>query len=113
MIKNEYVFCVGDRVTSKKTGFPQVGRICAIMDAKFYCIQYCQGSKNVYWTELYSDWDNKSVIFVELDKYEMAIRLDEFIKHSSFATEDEAKTAYSYIRPVKFIAYPEDDLEIL
>jgi hypothetical protein len=103
----EQKFTIGQRVMSKKTGYPAVGTIVGITHPLLWHIQ---NGKSQYWTSVYNDWSYKFIYTVMFDKKVPVCTREEFsFGYDSLCPEFyyQAQVQYSM-----FIAYPEDDLEV-
>lgn len=103
---------IGDKVTSKQTGLPGVGTVCAIESGKFHSTINRHPTERWDWT--YPDWRDKNVITVHYDELRYVQSYDEFSNFTPFksAPDQERKILYKYSQKAYFIRYPIDDLEI-
>lgn len=106
------MFKLGDRVISKKTGFPVTGRVVGFLDARAYLYQMQWIMRNndfkmKRWDELYPDWQDKLIVYVYLDQPTKPVTEEEFRK-----TNDNPNMIYSNVREQILISYPLDDLEL-
>jgi len=136
LIADTTIFSVGDKVVSKKTGLPAMGRVIGSLPSYIYgsimgagcrfssetqeiMICYPNGGGFATWNKLYPDWPKKYVIFVELPAAQLSMSFEEFCdSYSDYFEEkeyslDEIKESYrEHGVTTKLISYPEDDLEL-
>ena len=108
-------FQLGDRVTSKQTGLPAVGRVVCIYDPMYF-VGCTEDPRRfiVAWSEFYPDWMSKPVVCIKLDQPQ---RQSSFQEYKSGWQGDPPelfiRAKYESMPAVPFITYPEDDLELL
>lgn len=112
---------LGDRVTSKKTGLPGIGILVGIMRSYIYVKTQ---QKKIYftWDELYPNWKDGCVAYVEMDQPQKSVSFMEYKRSTMLASlqndtpipsDVDLQILYKYIVPVKYLVFPLDDLELI
>jgi len=109
---------IGDKVVTKRTGFPACGVIRSFFEpgvfedfiGRFYELNEYSF---VVWDELYPDWREKRVVKVAFDEPILPIRFDEFLKIKPNYTFEEARIYHQHLFRLSLLCYPIDDLEAL
>jgi hypothetical protein len=111
------MFKLGDKVVSKKTGYPGCGEVCGIVYSAVYV---ASAQKNVSdfncWNDLYPDWTDKPIVYVLFEEPRRTVTFEEFVKYipDDRYRDYDLKTVYAFQIPfTRAVAYPIDDLEYL
>jgi len=116
----ETKFSLSDRVTSKKTGLPAIGRVIQTTHPIMYELRGAE--KFLTWNELYPDWLEKPLYTVLFDKPQRHMSLDEYKMYvrtkmdeaEDNLSDDDWKMNYeNNVELVRMASFPEDDLELL
>ena len=109
-------FMLNQKVTSKKTGLPMVGKVLGIQSPVVLALTHGLSSQvaleKIYpnWTNLYPEWATDWVYTIMFDTPARHMSLQEYKTHHPDATMEEYKEEV----PVNFCAtYPQDDLETI
>jgi hypothetical protein len=129
---------LGDRVTSKKTGLPAIGKVVAVStgpvflqsqnlvivwkwldeeetDIECWVVRRSdQIAAYVRWTELYPKWMWEPVIYVEFDEPQRTLSFEEYLDGNNTKDLDESLAKVLYEREVpkaKVASYPIADVE--
>jgi hypothetical protein len=110
------IFRLNQKVTSRKTGMPMVGKVLAVQSPIIVAISRGVTSREeveaLYpnWTTLYPDWTNNWVYTVLFDKPMRHMSYSEYLNRFPYATTEE----YEQHLPILHCAmYPESDLETI
>ena len=107
---------VGDKISSKQTGFPGIGTIFGVMPAISYC-HFARQYEFKLWSQLYPEWSLEPIYMVAFDEPRRGLRFEEYLdaipkEHQELYKEGALEILYQQnISEVYTVAYPEQDLE--
>jgi hypothetical protein len=102
-------FSLGNKVTSKKTGFPAVGTIIGVLDGLFWATNH----PSARWDELYPNWFMRPVYYVLYEKPQKHVTYEEFILgREQHAEHPILKMQYQLLPVQNPVVYCEEDLEL-
>jgi len=104
-----------DRVVSKQTGLPGVGRVAGVCNAVAYFNNISAANPKLSfrrWDELYSDWIDKYVYYVYYDKPRKTLSKEELSVHYDREWDEELEEVYNKLPEYHMAVYVEDDLEL-
>ena len=108
-------FELGDKVVSKKTGYPGSGEVCGVVYAAMYVATTKKELKDFEcWNDLYPDWHEKHIVYVRFDEPRRTVTFEEFCRYMPEHKYDgyDLQTIYAFSIPyTNVIAYPIEDLE--
>ena len=106
---------LGDKVVSRKTGYPGSGEVCGIVYAGLYVATTQKKMEDFgCWNDLYPDWTDKTIVYVRFEEPRKTVTKEEYAKYLPEGYEKyDLETLYAFQIPfTNVIGYPVDDLEL-
>jgi len=104
------MFNIGDKVVSKKTGYPGIGEVCGIGTAQL--VIWATKKTYHYWDRVYPTWKEKPVYTIRYSEPRFVTTCEEFWDGQTPQECPVLQAAMLDSRQISnIINYPEDDLE--
>ena len=104
---------LGQKVRSKKTGFPGVGYIVGFSLPSFWMmVRKANVEDFSTWNNLYPEWEQKPLAHVFYQEPRKTVTFEEFKSGNTVYKDEVLEDMYNKLELAQSIMYPYDDLEV-